>query len=263
MPAGIDGGSSRSAGHCSSPLRRTTPPSASRVVRALRQRDETLKPEIQQVYDESFDGCLRPQEGLEAGQPRGHPCRQLHGRAGSCANSVSQACPRAALQGDDQERRAPATSERPGRPQFVAGAPNRLWVANLTYVTTFTGWVYVAFITDVFFEGDLRLADLDVAAQRLSDRRARDGDLSRRNAHDLTGLVHHSDRGVQYLGIRYTDASTRQRSSRRWAPRATPTTMPWPKASTASTSPSSSGAKVPGATSTRRVGDAHLHRLVQ
>src|SRR6059058_4360291 len=88
--------------------------------------------------------------------------------------------------------------------QFLAPAPNRLWVADLTYVKTHSGWVYVAFVVDVcsrFVVGwqasrslrtDLALDALEMA-------------LWRRRAVCLKGLIHHSDRGVQYLAIRYTE----------------------------------------------------------
>ncbi len=88
--------------------------------------------------------------------------------------------------------------------QCRAPAPNRLWVADLTYVKTHSGWVYVAFIVDVhsrFVVGwqasrslrtDLALDALEMA-------------LWARRGERLDGLVHHSDRGVQYVAIRYTE----------------------------------------------------------
>ena len=88
--------------------------------------------------------------------------------------------------------------------QFRASAPNRLWVADLTYVKTHAGWVYVAFIVDVFsryvvgwqasrsLRTDLALDALEMAI------------WARRGEH-LDGLIHHSDRGAQYLAIRYTE----------------------------------------------------------
>ena len=87
---------------------------------------------------------------------------------------------------------------------FTAAAPNLLWVADLTYVSTWTGFVYVAFVIDVFsrfivgwrvsnsLHTDLALDALEMA-------------IWRRQRHDLSGLIHHSDRGVQYLSIRYTE----------------------------------------------------------
>jgi putative transposase len=90
--------------------------------------------------------------------------------------------------------------------RFRVGAPNRLWVADLTYVRTWSGFVYVAFITDAYsrmivgwqasrsLRSDLALDALEQAIWARSE-----------NGHRLDELVHHSDRGVQYLSIRYTE----------------------------------------------------------
>lgn len=90
--------------------------------------------------------------------------------------------------------------------QFVAAAPNQLWVADLTYVRTHAGWTYVAFVLDVFsrmvvgwqvstsLRTDLALDALDMGLW-----------ARQRAGQDVTGLVHHSDRGVQYRAIRYTE----------------------------------------------------------
>jgi putative transposase len=85
---------------------------------------------------------------------------------------------------------------------FTAVRPNQLWVADLTYVATWCGFVYVAFVIDAFarrmvgwrVSSSLR-ADitLDALEQALYDRGQEDG------------LVHHSDRGVQYVSIRYSE----------------------------------------------------------
>ena len=87
---------------------------------------------------------------------------------------------------------------------FEAPTPNRLWVADITYVGTEAGFAYVAFVIDVFarvivgwaVSASLR-ADLALAALEM-------GIFSRRGQ-DLSHLVHHSDRGVQYLSVRYTE----------------------------------------------------------
>jgi len=104
-------------------------------------------------------------------------------------------------EGDDRLDRPADLVER----EFRAPAPNRLWVADLTYVKTHTGWVYVAFIIDVFsrfivgwqasrsLRSDLAIDALEMAVHN-----------RRREGADLTGLVHHSDRGVQYLSVRYS-----------------------------------------------------------
>jgi putative transposase len=101
-----------------------------------------------------------------------------------------------------------AETRRPGdlvKRDFTAAGPNLLWVADLTYVRTAGGWVYAAFVLDVFSRlivgwqvatslyTDLALDALQMAIWR----RQADGA-------DLAGLVHHSDRGVQYRAIRYT-----------------------------------------------------------
>lgn len=101
------------------------------------------------------------------------------------------------------------TSPRPAdlvERDFTATAPNQLWVADLTYVRTHTGWTYVAFVLDVFarmvvgwqvsttMHTELALDALDMGLW--ARQRARQ---------DVTGLIHHSDRGVQYRAIRYTE----------------------------------------------------------
>ena len=85
---------------------------------------------------------------------------------------------------------------------FVADAPNRLWLADITYCSTWEGWLYVAFITDVYarmivgwqiashMRTDLVLDALEMAAWRRGL---------------IEGCVHHSDAGSQYTSIRYTD----------------------------------------------------------
>jgi transposase InsO family protein len=86
--------------------------------------------------------------------------------------------------------------------QFTAERPNQLWVADFTYVATWRGFVYVAFVIDVFSRRivgwrahtTMRSAlVLDALEQALHDRETDDA------------LIHHSDRGVQYLSMRYTE----------------------------------------------------------
>lgn len=89
---------------------------------------------------------------------------------------------------------------------FIASRPNELWVAGITYVKTFSGWVYTAFVLDVYsrmivgWQVSTRLyTDLALDALRMGIwRRERAGC-------DLAGLKHHSDRGVEYRAIRYTE----------------------------------------------------------
>ena len=99
---------------------------------------------------------------------------------------------------DESVHRSPDLVER----DFTAARPNQLWVADLTYVASWAGFAYVAFVIDVFsrmivgwrvsttLRSDLAL---DALEQALHARPESDG------------LVHHSDRGVQYVSIRYTE----------------------------------------------------------
>jgi transposase InsO family protein len=86
--------------------------------------------------------------------------------------------------------------------EFVATRPNELWVADLTYVATWRGFVYVAFVIDVYAR---RIVGWRVSSSLRSDIAldALEQALYARPAIDQ--LVHHSDRGTQYLSIRYTD----------------------------------------------------------
>ena len=86
---------------------------------------------------------------------------------------------------------------------FHAPAPNRLWVADLTYVPSWSGFVYVAFVIDVYSRSVVgwqasRSLRTELALDALEQA------LWARNG-PFDGLIHHSDRGVQYLSIRYTE----------------------------------------------------------
>jgi transposase InsO family protein len=88
--------------------------------------------------------------------------------------------------------------------QFTATRPNELWVADLTYVATWRGFVYVAFVIDVFAR---RIVGWRVSNSLRSDLAldALEQALYERRRAEAGPLVHHSDRGVQYLSIRYTE----------------------------------------------------------
>ncbi len=98
----------------------------------------------------------------------------------------------------DVAERAPDLVNR----SFAATRPNQLWVADITYVATWAGFAYVAFVIDVFSRAIVgwRVSNslrtdlaLDALEQALHARR------------DVAGLVHHSDRGIQYVAFRYTE----------------------------------------------------------
>ncbi len=98
---------------------------------------------------------------------------------------------------------APCPLDRVNR-QFKAARPNQLWVSDFTYVSTWQGWLYVAFVIDVYARRIVgwRVSSamrtdfvLDALEQALYDRQPQNSDA----------LVHHSDRGSQYVSIRYTE----------------------------------------------------------
>lgn len=118
---------------------------------------------------------------------------------------------RGAVAGDHKRPRTtiPALDHRPEdalNRDFSAQAPDSRWVADITYVPTWAGFVYVAFVLDLFSR---RIVGWRVSASLRTDLALdalEQGIWTRqREGRDLTGLIHHSDRGVQYLAIRYTE----------------------------------------------------------
>jgi transposase InsO family protein len=85
---------------------------------------------------------------------------------------------------------------------FTADRPNRLWVADLTYVATWIGFVYVAFVLDVFSR---RIVGWRVSSSLRSDLALDALEQALHARPEIEQLVHHSDRGVQYVSIRYTE----------------------------------------------------------
>ena len=170
---------------------------------ARKVRDEELKPKIAKVHADNLDvyGADKVWTQMKREGNQIARCtverlmRDLH-LSGARRGKVFK---RTTIADEAQHRPADLVNR-----QFVADRPNRLWVADLTYVKTFTGWVYVAFVIDVYsrtvvgwqtstsLRSDLAIDALEMAIYARSDR-------------DLNGLIHHSDRGVQYLAIRYTE----------------------------------------------------------
>ena len=168
-------------------------------------RDEVLKDEITRVHVENFDvyGADKVWAQLNREGTRVARCtvERLMRDLGLSGVRRGKSY-RVTTQTDDRQRRPNDLVDR----QFSAPAPNRLWVADLTYVKTHAGWVYAAFIIDVFsrmivgwqlsnsLRSDLAIDALEMAVWN----RTRQGQV-------LDGLVHHSDKGVQYLSIRYSE----------------------------------------------------------
>ena len=168
-------------------------------------RDEELKVEIQRVFDENMVvyGADKIWTQLNRENIRVARCtiERLMGDMGLSGVRRGKQY-KVTTTSDDRLVRPPDLVDR----QFKAPAPNRLWVADLTYVKTHSGWVYVAFIVDVFsrmivgwqasrsLRSDLAIDALEMAIWNRE-----------RAGHDLAGLKHHSDRGVQYLSIAYSE----------------------------------------------------------
>jgi transposase InsO family protein len=164
------------------------------------QRDRALMPQIRRVYEENFAVYGVRKVWRQLGRERFVVAR--------C--TVERLMRSLGLQGAVRGRKCRTTipadcAERPldlVKRQFQATRPNQLWVADFTYVATWAGFVYVAFVIDVFAR---RIIGWRVArfmhAELVLD--ALEQALWARS--DVQGLVHHSDRGSQYLSIRYTE----------------------------------------------------------
>jgi transposase InsO family protein len=171
----------------------------SRLPNRLR-RDQALQPEIQRVWQENFCayGARKTWKQLNREQIPVARC--------TVARLMRQMGLRGVIRGKGFKTTTP--EQKAARPadlverQFSANRPNELWVADITFVATWRGFVFVAFIIDVFsrrivgwrvgnsLKTDLVLDALEQAVHARSD---------------LDGLIHHSDRGSQYLSIRYTE----------------------------------------------------------
>ncbi|WP_435653392.1 IS3 family transposase [Escherichia coli] len=164
---------------------------------ARAQRDDWLKKEIQRVYDENHKVyCVRKvwrqllREGIRVARCTVARLMAVMGLAGVLRGKKVRTT---------ISRKAVAAGDRVNR-QFVAERPDQLWVADFTYVSTWRGFVYVAFIIDVFagYIVGWRVSSsmettfvLDALEQALWARRP-------------SGTVHHSDKGSQYVSLAYT-----------------------------------------------------------
>jgi putative transposase len=167
------------------------------------QRDDELRTAIQRVWDAHFQVYgprkvwrqLR-REGIVVARCTVRRLMRAMGLAGAVRGRAWVTT----TQPSTTAVRPPDLVER----AFAAQRPNQLWVSDFTYVATWHGFVYVAFVIDVFarrivgwrVSGSLRTDFvLDALEQAIYDRCGT----------TLAGLVHHSDRGTQYLSMRYTD----------------------------------------------------------
>ena len=171
-----------------------------RSIRA--QRDDVLKVEIQRIWEENFR--------VYGVRKVWHQLKREDMMVARC--TVERLMKKQGLRGVVRGRRIKTTlpDNLAARPldrvnrDFKVTRPNALWVADLTYVATWRGFVYVSFVIDAFarrivgwrVSNSLRTdIALDALEQALHDRHIGEQDQ----------LIHHSDRGVQYVAIRYAD----------------------------------------------------------
>jgi len=169
---------------------------------ARSQRDDVLKPEVIRVFEENFGvyGVRKvwrqmQREGLDIAR-----CSVARLMRDLGLQGVIRGKP---VRTTISDKAAPCPLDHVNR-QFHAPAPNRLWVSDFTYVATWAGFAYVAFVIDVYSRYIVgwrvsRTAHtsfvLDALEQAIHERRP---------VH-RGGLVHHSDRGSQYVSIRYSE----------------------------------------------------------
>jgi transposase InsO family protein len=167
---------------------------------ARARRDADLCARIRRVFDENFSvyGVRKvwrqlQREGVEVARCTVERLMRKMGLSGAVRGKP--------MRTTRSDKSAPCPLDKVGR-QFSADRPNRLWVADFTYVSTWSGFVYAAFVIDVFARRIVgwRVARsmeaqfvLDALEQALAQRRP------------TSGLIHHSDRGVQYVSIKYTE----------------------------------------------------------
>ncbi len=143
-------------------------------------------------------------------QARSH--RLNKGRFESALTTVERLMRRGGLRGVIRGKVVRTTTPDPKAPcprdlvhrQFKADRPNQLWVSDFTYVSTWQGWLYVAFVIDVFAR---RIVGWRVSSSMHTDfvLDALEQALYARQPERDKSLVHHSDRGSQYVSIRYSE----------------------------------------------------------
>ncbi|MEW8692653.1 MAG: IS3 family transposase [Candidatus Thiodiazotropha endolucinida] len=164
-------------------------------------RDRHLKPEIQRVWDENLQvyGVRKvwrqlKREGFDIARCT---VERLMKQLGIQGVSRGGAKCWTTIRDENQDKPSDLVNH-----QFVADRPNQLWVADITFVATWSGFVYVAFVIDVYARSivgwrvnrSLKTAlVLDALEQAIWVRK------------DTQNLIHHSDRGSQYLSIRYSE----------------------------------------------------------
>jgi putative transposase len=166
------------------------------------QRDATLMPQIDRVWQANLqvygaDKVWRQmnREGMPVARCTVERLMRQLGLQGARRGKVV----RTTIPDDS----APRPLDRVKR-QFKADRPNQLWVSDFTYVSTWQGWLYVAFVIDVFAR---RIVGWRISSSMRTDfvLDALEQALYARQPERSEALIHHSDRGSQYVSIRYTE----------------------------------------------------------
>jgi putative transposase len=172
------------------------------MMSARAKRDEVLKVEVKRVYDANF-GVYGVRKVWWQLLREGFTVARCTVERLMRAMGLQRVIRGRTVRTTIGDKAAPCPLDHVNR-QFHAPAPNRLWLSDFTYVATWSGFVYVAFVIDAYARRIVgwrvsRTAHtgfvLDALEQALHERRP---------ACD-TRLVHHSDRGSQYVSIKYTD----------------------------------------------------------
>ena len=176
------------------------------------------------------------------GAPRVHADLQVQGERHG-RKRIARLMPLAGLVGASHRHGGPTTTQRDkeARPapdlvdrDFTASAPNQLWVADITYVPTATGFLYLAVVLDAWsrkivgwsMASHLRAElVLDAMEMAVGQRRPKD-------------VIHHSNQAANIRPSRSANAAAKRACVRRWDRSATPTTTPWPRASSRHWKPS-------------------------
>lgn len=163
--------------------------------------DDDLRPRVQRVWDENFAvyGADKVWRQLKRERVEVARCTVerlmrgmgLHGAVRGRAFKVTTV----------SDKTAPRPPDLVNR-EFTAGRPNQLWVADITYVATWLGFVYVAFVLDVFSR---RIVGWRVSTSLRSDLALDALEQALHARPDAVGAIVHSDRGTQYTSIRYTE----------------------------------------------------------
>jgi putative transposase len=173
-------------------------------------RDEQLKPVLVKVHEDNYGvyGARKMQAAL-----RREPQSVVIGRDQTARlmrelglTGVRRGAPKRTTTPEEAAQRPADLVDR----QFTAGRPDQLWVITLMYIRTWVGFAYLALVADVFSR---RIVGWALATHLRTDLPLEALNMAiwprqRHGADNLAGLVHHGDRGSQYLSIKYTDPLT-------------------------------------------------------